>query len=104
MHCRRSLKTDRICLRPPAGTVCSHIYIFSDLARYGEKGTILAGFHYDLNFLTIHGKSRFPGLLIWTRNGEKMAVSVPDGCLLVQAGKQFELLTGTLSLLFVSDN
>lgn len=26
----------------------------SDLARY-NVGTVLAGFHYDLNFLTIHG-------------------------------------------------
>jgi len=65
----------------------------SDLERY-KKGTLFAGFHYDLNFLTIHGKSRFPGLFIWLRNGEKMPVSVPDGCLLLQAGKQIEMLTG----------
>lgn len=50
----------------------------------GAKGTILAGFHYDLNFLTIHGKSRFPGLYIWTREGKKTQVVVPDGCLLIQ--------------------
>ena len=34
----------------------------SDLVKYGEKDTILAGFHTDLNFLTIHGRSRYPGL------------------------------------------
>jgi hypothetical protein len=50
----------------------------------GEKGTILAGFHYDLNFMTIHGKSRFPGLFLWTREGKKTQVAVPDGCLLIQ--------------------
>jgi isopenicillin N synthase-like dioxygenase len=67
----------------------------SDLSKYGAAGTILAGFHYDLNFLTIHGKSRFPGLHIWPRNaGRKVPVKVPDGCLLVQAGKQMEYLTG----------
>lgn len=66
----------------------------SDYNEYNKEGTILAGFHTDLNFLTIHGKSRFPGLSIWTRNGERMSVSVPDGCLLVQAGKQIEYLTG----------
>jgi len=66
----------------------------SDLAKFGELGTIFAGFHYDLNFLTIHGKSRFPGLYIWTREGKKILVRVPDGCLLVQAGKQLEWLTG----------
>ncbi|KAJ3300647.1 hypothetical protein HK104_008581 [Borealophlyctis nickersoniae] len=66
----------------------------SDLSKYGEVGTVLAGFHTDLNFLTIHGKSRFPGLNIWTRAGDKMLAKIPDGCLLVQAGKQMEWLTG----------
>jgi isopenicillin N synthase-like dioxygenase len=67
----------------------------SDLNKFGAVGTVLAGFHYDLNFLTIHGKSRYPGLNIWPRNeSEKLAVRVPDGCLLVQAGKQLEWLTG----------
>jgi len=66
----------------------------SDFKVHGAKNTILAGFHSDLNFLTIHGKSRFPGLYIWTRDGTKRAVRVPSGCLLVQAGKQIEYLTG----------
>jgi isopenicillin N synthase-like dioxygenase len=65
----------------------------SDLSKNG-LGTILAGFHQDLNFLTFHGKSRFSGLYIWLRNGTKVSVSVPDGCLLVQAGMQIEHLTG----------
>jgi isopenicillin N synthase-like dioxygenase len=50
--------------------------------------------HYDLNFLTIHGKSRFPGLYIWLRNGRRVPVKVPTGHLIVQAGKQLEYLTG----------
>eukprot|EP01038_Epipyxis_sp_PR26KG_P005987 gene5987-8244_t len=66
----------------------------SDFNRFGTEGTVLAGFHYDLNFLTIHGKSRFPGLFLWTRDGTKTSVRIPDGCLLVQAGKQIEYLTG----------
>jgi isopenicillin N synthase-like dioxygenase len=66
----------------------------SDYATYDKEGTVLAGYHYDLNFLTIHGKSRYPGLYIWTRNGRREAVVVPHGCLLVQAGKQLEHLTG----------
>ncbi|GAV85689.1 hypothetical protein CFOL_v3_29123 [Cephalotus follicularis] len=65
----------------------------SDLERYGEEGTVLAGYHYDLNFLTIHGRSRFPGLNIWLRNGQKVEVKVPVGCLLIQTGKQIECLT-----------
>ncbi len=42
----------------------------------------------------IGGKSRYPGLFIWLRDGSKYRVTVPEGCLLLQAGKQFEWLTG----------
>lgn len=69
----------------------------SDLSKYGSKNTILAGFHTDLNFLTIHGRSRYPGLHIWARNtGKRIAVKLPPTgpYLLVQAGKQLEHLTG----------
>lgn len=66
----------------------------ADLEKHGAIGTVLAGFHSDLNFLTIHGKSRFPGLHVWMRNGTRAAVRVPQGCLLIQAGKQLEYLTG----------
>jgi hypothetical protein len=70
----------------------------SDLVKYGKKDTILAGFHSDLNFLTIHGRSRYPGLNIWARNtGKRIPVKIPEGCnLLVQAGKQLEHITGGL--------
>lgn len=66
----------------------------SDLVKHGDVGTVFAGFHYDLNFMTIHGKSRYPGLFLWMRDGTKMKVSMPDGCLLAQAAIQFEYLTG----------
>lgn len=70
----------------------------SDLVKYGQKDQILAGFHTDLNFLTIHGKSRYPGLHIWARNtGKRIPVKLPEGSyLLVQAGKQLEHITGGL--------
>ncbi|KAI1171763.1 Clavaminate synthase-like protein [Nemania sp. FL0916] len=70
----------------------------SDLSKYGQKDTILAGFHTDLNFLTIHGRSRYPGLHVWARNtGRRIGVKIPAGNhLLVQAGKQLEHLTGGL--------
>lgn len=70
----------------------------SNLQKYGQKDAILAGFHTDLNFLTIHGRSRYPGLHIWARNtGKRIAVKIPPGnYLLVQAGKQLEHLTGGL--------
>ena len=65
----------------------------SDLHN-AKIGDVFAGFHYDLNFVTIHGKSHYPGLNIWARNsGKKLAVKVPKGMLIVQAGKQFEYVT-----------
>lgn len=67
----------------------------SDLGKYGYLNSVLAGFHTDLNFLTIHGKSRYSGLNIWARNtGKKIPVAIPEGCYLVQAGKQLEHYTG----------
>ncbi|GJQ15472.1 hypothetical protein GpartN1_g7263.t1 [Galdieria partita] len=67
----------------------------SDLNLYGTKpGTVLAGFHYDISFLTIHGRSRFPGLYLWTSEGERIPCKIPKGCLLVQAGAQLDYLTG----------
>lgn len=66
----------------------------ADLGAHGERGAVLAGWHYDLNFLSAHGKSRFPGLAVWLQDGRRLPVSIPDGCLLLQAGKQLEWLTG----------
>lgn len=62
--------------------------------EHSKAGTIFAGYHNDLNYLTIHGKSNYPGLRIWLRDGSRRTVSVPDGCLLLQAGQQMEYLTG----------
>ena len=71
----------------------------TDLAKYGKLGEAFAGFHSDLNFLSVHGRSRFPGLHIWARNtGNKLEIKLPPGHLLVQAGKQLEHLTGGLIL------
>jgi isopenicillin N synthase-like dioxygenase len=66
----------------------------ADLAQHGQLGKVIAGYHYDLNFMTIHGKSRFPGLHVWLRDGRRVPVRIPTGCLLLQAGKQLEWLTG----------
>ncbi|KAL4430971.1 hypothetical protein ABPG75_006227 [Micractinium tetrahymenae] len=66
----------------------------SDLAAHGQLGTVYAGFHYDLNFLTVHGRSRYPGLFAWLADGRRIPVRTPKGCLLLQAGKQMEWLTG----------
>ena len=66
----------------------------ADLQTHHELDMCYAGYHYDLNFMTIHGKSRFPGLYVWLRNGQRIPVQIPAGCLFLQAGKQMEWLTG----------
>jgi hypothetical protein len=58
-----------------------------DLQRC-KKGDVLAAFHRDFDLLTIHGKARYSGLYAWLNTGEKFLVTVPEGHLLVQAGKQ----------------
>ncbi|KAL2932429.1 Transcription termination factor Rho 2 [Bienertia sinuspersici] len=47
----------------------------SDLQRHGKEGTVFAGYHYDLNFLTIHGGVGFQtGKQIeWLTAGECIA-------------------------------
>ncbi|KAJ9174446.1 hypothetical protein P3X46_013087 [Hevea brasiliensis] len=58
------------------------------LAVRAEKALFLLDIIMTLTFLTIHGRNRFPGLNIWLRNGQKVEVKVPLGCLLIQTGKQ----------------
>ncbi len=57
-------------------------------------GTVLAGLHYDFNLITVHGRSRYPILICWTIDGTPFVASPPEGCLLIQAGKMWEYLTG----------
>ena len=56
----------------------------TDLREHGALGTVFAGYHYDLNFLSIHGRARYPGLHVWLRDGTRVAVRLPPGCLLLQ--------------------
>ena len=46
-----------------------------------------------LNDKKSYGASKF-GAYVWTRDGSKRVVKIPAGCLLAQAGKQAEYLTG----------
>lgn len=48
----------------------------SDLIK-NDVGAVFAGFHYDISFMTIHGKSRYPGLSVWTRDWKKKTVKIP---------------------------
>jgi isopenicillin N synthase-like dioxygenase len=64
-----------------------------NLLEYPES-TVFNGFHYDLNWGTIHGRSRFPGLRAWPRSGAPFTVRVPKGALLFQVAKQLEWQTG----------
>ena len=70
----------------------------TDLVKYGHKKKIVTRRHSDVNFLTIHGRPRYPGLDIWVRNcDQRIEVEIPPGnYLFVQAGRQFEHITGGL--------
>ena len=67
----------------------------SDIEKF-DVDTILAGFHYDFCMLTIHGKSNYPGLYIWLRDGTRLPVVLEDGYLLIQSGLELEIFTGGL--------
>jgi hypothetical protein len=54
----------------------------SDLQK-NDVGAVFAGWHYDISFMTLHGKSRYPGLSVWTRDWQKKTVKIPQGCLLI---------------------
>ena len=59
-----------------------------------KKGDMMTSFHRDFDVLTIHGKTRFPGLLVWTKDGERFKPAVPDEHFLIHGGRQLEWLTG----------
>lgn len=40
----------------------------NDLRRC-YKGEPFTGIHYDFSYMTIHGRSRYPGLFVWLPNG-----------------------------------
>jgi len=56
-----------------------------DLTRC-NLGEAFANVHDDFAFMTIHGRSTFPGLFVWTPSGQKIKVRTPPGCFLLQAG------------------
>jgi isopenicillin N synthase-like dioxygenase len=91
MNCRDSRVFTRLLehgphLLAPTGT---------DLLRYSNPGTVHAGFHTDMGFATIHGRSNYPGLYVWTRDLRRIPARLPDdGCLLLQVGKQWQICTG----------
>ncbi len=70
----------------------------SDLIKHGTPKEVLAGFHNDTGCLTVHGRATHPGLRAWTRDLSVFDVKVPEGCVLAQAGRQFEWLTGGRAL------
>ncbi len=66
----------------------------SDMVKYCEPGTVLAGVHGDVGGVSIHGPANLPGLHAWTKSGRRIQVRVPKGQFLIQAAQQLEWLTG----------
>lgn len=72
-------------------TIANGAFMLSPTAvdlQKSKVGDVLAAFHRDFDLLTIHGKARYSGLFAWLNTGEKFMVRVPEGHLLLQAGKQ----------------
>lgn len=69
-----------------------------DLSLHGKPGTVIAGFHTDMGFGTIHAPSNSPGLRVWTRDLQRIDVAMEPDELLFQAGRQFEICTGGVVL------
>ncbi|OGH60774.1 MAG: hypothetical protein A2848_03365 [Candidatus Magasanikbacteria bacterium RIFCSPHIGHO2_01_FULL_50_8] len=59
-----------------------------------DIGDVANEVHYDLNMITLFGKSNAPGLYVWIDQKYRCSLSIPDGCVLVQAGKQLTWMTG----------
>jgi isopenicillin N synthase-like dioxygenase len=70
----------------------------TDLIRWLERERYcLDGFHNDVNLITVHARANTPGLHTWSAHGERYdALTVPEGCLLVQSGRQLRHLTAGL--------
>lgn len=65
----------------------------SDLSAV-NPGDVLAAYHYDFGQWTGHDSASHDGLIAWTRDGRPFKVRVPPGCVLIQCGKEAEILTG----------
>ena len=68
----------------------------SDLLSWlASERYCLDGFHNDVNLITVHARANTPGLHTWSATGERYdALTVPEGCLVVQSGRQLRHLTG----------
>lgn len=59
-----------------------------------ELGDVANEVHYDLNWATFFGKANAPGLFVWIGQKYRVKLVIPDGCVLIQVGKQLEWMTG----------
>ena len=55
---RRTIENGFYFLSPPALNL-----------HNSKPGDVISSFHEDLDLLTVHGKTRFPGLYTWLNNG-----------------------------------
>lgn len=66
-----------------------------DMESHSVPGTVHSSWHTDMSFCTIHGRSNYPGLFIWTRKLKKIPARLPDdGCFLLQVAKQWRICSG----------
>ena len=64
---------------------------FASLYHDRKPGTVLAALHEDIDVFAIHTQGTHSGLFVYTDTGVRLQVAVPEGCYLVQAGRQLYL-------------
>ncbi|MBP9763107.1 hypothetical protein KBD34_05880 [Patescibacteria group bacterium] len=79
----------------PTGTKMNKFRVGKVVVRLHSDMGLLTGHEKSIAFFSKSGKkASCGGLIVWTKNGRKIRVVMPEGCRLFQAGMQLEYVTG----------
>lgn len=79
----------------PTGTKMNKFYVGKVVVRLHSDMGLLTGHEKSIAYFSKSGrKASCGGLIVWTKDGRKIRVVVPEGCRLFQAGMQLEYVTG----------
>ena len=79
----------------PTGTRLSKFYVGKVVVRLHPDMGLLTGHEKSMAYFSKSGRiAPCGGLIVWTKDGRKVRVVVPEGCRLFQAGMQLEYVTG----------
>lgn len=79
----------------PTGTRMNRFYVGKVVVRLHSDMGLLTGHEKSIAYFSKSGKiAPCGGLIVWTADGRRVRVVVPEGCRLFQAGMQLEYVTG----------